>query len=116
MSTLVIAEAASTGSAEGDAKLMALLDSPSVLWVEASKDLMREARRLVPQYRHLSGADAVHLQSAIRAGASAIYTIDRKGWPVGETVSNVQVLLPSQSPGQQVLDFSEGAHETTKGP
>ncbi len=68
------------------------LDSLEVEWVEVDHYIISQARAMADRYA-LRGGDAVHLASAVRAGADHFMTYDR-GFPLGGRVEHVHVVEP----------------------
>lgn len=63
--------------ADRDKAALDLLDSPSLVQVEFSRGVGIEARRIAHSYR-LKCADAIHVASAVRAGADVLITSDKQ--------------------------------------
>lgn len=74
----------------------------STQWTDVDRFLAREAAKLAQKWRQfaakgktLGGADATHLAAAVRLGCDYLMTQDT-GYPIGQTVNGVKVLLPEE--------------------
>lgn len=76
-----------------DALLEQYLDSQDVDWVEVDHFTIGRARELANRY-HMRGPDALHLASAVIAGADYLMTYDKR-FPLGRRIEGVRVQLPS---------------------
>lgn len=81
-----------TFDAVKDARALALVDNPRFVLVEYDRTIALKSRDLAVQFG-LKPADAVHLASAVVAGAEVFMTCD-KGFPRGQLVEQVWVDEP----------------------
>lgn len=71
-----------------------ILDNDAIRWVEVDRRVALAARDLSRSLpRRLGGADAIHLATAILAGADYFMSVDRK-FPYGSTIGGCQVTEP----------------------
>lgn len=77
-----------------DELVLKYLENVSARWAEVDLLISRQARELSWQYEIKSGADAIHLATAVRLRAD--YFISRDGgFPYGETIESTFVTNPS---------------------
>lgn len=84
--------------------------APSTRWTDVDRFLARDAANLAQRCRpyaakrkSLGGADATHLAAAIRLGCGYLMTQDT-GFPLGQTVDGVKVMLPDEVWPRTLLD------------
>lgn len=105
-SPLLDAEVACAGAVrDGRGAVLQLVrgwfDAEATVWTEVDRHLARQAGQLAKGWhqhraertKRLGGADATHLAAAVRMGCDYLMTHD-EGFPIGQTVSGVQVIRP----------------------
>jgi hypothetical protein len=93
--------AAEVGRFRGDASktrvdqlVLQYLDSVDTQWVEVDLLIAQQARNLSWQFGIKSGADAVHLATAVRMHADYFMSRDG-GFPFGQAIESTTVTIPS---------------------
>ena len=96
--------------------------APSTKWTDVDRFLARDAVKLAQQWhqhaapdKKLGGADATHLAAAVRLGCGYLMTQDT-GSPLGQTVENVQVMLPDDVWPTTLFDVGIIEEQSTKKP
>lgn len=94
--------------------------APSTKWTDVDRFLAREAAKLAQQWhsfaakgKSFGGADATHLAAAVRLGCGYLMTQDT-GFPLGQKVNGVQVMLPDEIWPRDLLDELEDQSAVTK--
>jgi predicted nucleic acid-binding protein len=83
-----------------------ILDNEQIIWVELDRFVARESLKIARNYG-LSGADAVHLGTAVRQDADFFMSFDRK-FPYGQRVGQTFVTRPVVVWQQNIFDIVEG--------
>ncbi|MBN7403644.1 PIN domain-containing protein [Mycobacteroides abscessus subsp. abscessus] len=85
----------------------------STIWTDVDRFLARDAAKLAKQWgpysakgKKLGGADATHLAAAVRLDCDYLMTQDA-GFPIGQTVGGVKVILPEEVWPRDLLDELE---------
>ena len=95
-----------------DDLVMRYLDAVDTRWVEVDLLISREARNLSWEYNIKSGADAVHLSTAVRQKAD--YFMSRDGaFPYGETIGQTRVVYPQVIWEETLFDEDDLAGDPT---
>lgn len=76
-----------------DELVLKYLESVDVQWAEVDLLVARQARELSWQFGIRSGADAIHLATAVRFRADYFMSRDG-GFPYGETIDSTSVINP----------------------
>ncbi|WP_409186737.1 type II toxin-antitoxin system VapC family toxin [Amycolatopsis sp. VS8301801F10] len=76
-----------------EARVQKHLDSPRVTLVEFSREVALQARELHLTKQYRSG-DAIHLASAVEAGADVLFTLDNDDFQIGQRVNGVWIDNP----------------------
>lgn len=74
------------------------LRQSKIVWVALSEPIAMRARDLALERGLAPAYDAVILATAIEIRARSLYTYDRDDFPVGQTISGVQVSEPTLPP------------------
>ncbi|WP_162561531.1 type II toxin-antitoxin system VapC family toxin [Salinispora mooreana] len=95
-STLVLAEVAShkgdVDPAKRDEIIERYLTAAPVLWYELDLFVVDDTRRICDEYK-MSGADAAHMATAVRAKAEYLVSNDKR-FPYGQAVGGVRIIRP----------------------
>lgn len=82
-------------------KLQTWFTSPSTIWVDIDRFLVRDAARLRAEYgplrvgpRAFGPRDGLHLAAAVRARCDYFMTHD-EGFPIGQVIDGMKVVRPS---------------------
>jgi predicted nucleic acid-binding protein len=83
-----------------DEKLRTWFSSPSTIWVDIDRFLVRDAERLRVEYgplrvgsRPFGPRDGLHFAAALRAKCDYFMTHD-EGFPIGQVIEGMQVVRP----------------------
>lgn len=115
-SSLIDAEVSCAGAVRDGgpavvAQVRGWFTAASTEWTDVDRFLARDAGQLAKAWhakrantkKRLGGADAIHLAAAVRLGCDYLMTHD-EGFPLGHTVSEVQVMRPTIVWPEHLLD------------
>jgi len=89
---------------EQERLIVDFFDNPYIVLVQVDEFAARKTRELVRTHAGLKGRDAVHIASALLAGAPVLHTYDEKHLTPLNGVEGLRILIPGSEDSQLLLD------------